>query len=279
MGQRIELIQILIKKEHPQALILGKEIKDWLENKGVQCQLLDKNEHNGLKDCGQSCPDFILVLGGDGTILRVAHFLKNYQVPILGLNLGQVGFLTDLEPCDWSRDLSRVLDGKYTLSPKIMLQYQVKRQGNFLNQGKVVNELVLGRGGRARLITLSLYFQGKEFGTFRADGIIVSTPVGATAYAYASGGPLISPELEVMEICPICPFLSKIRPMVLPSSGKIEIKIEPPGTDLYLTLDGQSSFCLSPGDSIEIQEARERLYFLKPESDNYLQKLKRKGYI
>jgi NAD+ kinase len=224
-------------------------------------------------------PDLILVLGGDGTMLSVARKMGEAQVPLLGLNLGQVGFLTELSPEGWEDLLGAVLNQEFTLSQRIVLKYHVLRDERLLDQGRVVNDLVVGRGGMARLIRLRMWYDQVELANLRADGLIVSTPIGSTAYAVAAGGPLISPELEVLEVSPVCPFLSAMRPLVLPSKGTLRLQVESPTTEVFLTLDGQSGYPLQPGDLVEVSEGEQRLYFVQPRQSDYIRKLKVKGYL
>lgn len=272
-------ILILTKARHQQAYELGCRIQQWLAGRGAQSEIRHNDECDGQLQFRGTPPDMILVLGGDGTMLSVARRLEGHSMPLLGLNLGQVGFLTELNPEAWKQGLSSILEGSYALSQRIMLNYTLERGGAVCGQGRVVNDLVVGRGGMARLVALQLWCGGVDLGTMRADGLVVSTPQGATAYAVAAGGPLISPELKVVEICAVCPFLSHFRPLVLPSEERIEIEVGQASGDVYLTLDGQSGRELRIGDRISIEEAERPLLFIQPSDSHYIQKLKTKGYI
>jgi NAD+ kinase len=212
-------------------------------------------------------------------MLSVARQLGGYQIPLLGLNLGQVGFLTELSPQGWEQGFEEILDQEFTLSPRIMLSYQVFRNERLQEKGRVVNDVVIGRGGTARLIRLRLWYDQQEMGSFRSDGMIVSTPVGSTAYAVAAGGVVISPELEVIEICPICPFRNEFKPIILPCHKTVSFFVEHSSSDVYLTLDGQAATALLPGDMVTISEAETKLLFLQPLRNNYIQKLRSKGYM
>jgi NAD+ kinase len=272
-------ILILTKARHEQAQELGCRIQQWLAGKETHSEIRPNDESEGLLHFGGNPPDMILVLGGDGTMLSVARRLGDHSIPLLGLNLGQVGFLTELSPEDWEEGLNRILAGHYLLSARIMLDYRLWRGKDVLGKGRVVNDLVVGRGGMARLVALRLWCGAADLGRMRADGLVVSTPQGATAYAVAAGGPLISPELKVVEICPVCPFLSHFRPLVLPSREHIEIEVDQASGDVYLTLDGQSGRELRIGDRISIAEAERPLLFIQPSESHYINKLKKKGYI
>lgn len=273
-------IAIVIKESHEQARDLGDRIGRWLAERGVGVQTRS-NDQNGQGLCLEGPgPDLILVLGGDGTVLSVARKLDRGQdVPLLGLNLGQIGFLTELSPQGWEEGLTKVLAGEYSLFSKVILQYAVERDGEQIEQGKVVNDLVVGRSGLARLIGLRIWCGEEELGRLRSDGMIVSTPIGSTAYAVAAGGALIGPDLRAMELCPVNPFMSRFRPLILASDNTVTIEVDHETRDVLLTLDGQSGSRLEAGDRVVIREAERPLRFLQPSGSSYIQKLRNKGYL
>jgi len=273
-------IAIVIKESHEQARDLGDRIGRWLAERGVGVQTRS-NDQNGQRLCLEGPgPDLILVLGGDGTVLSVARKLDRGQdVPLLGLNLGQIGFLTELSPQGWEEGLAKVLAGEYSLFSKVILQYAVERDGEQIEQGKVVNDLVVGRSGLARLIGLRIWCGEEELGRLRSDGMIVSTPIGSTAYAVAAGGALIGPDLRAMELCPVNPFMSRFRPLILASDNTVTIEVDHETRDVLLTLDGQSGSRLEAGDRVVIREAERPLRFLQPSGSSYIQKLRNKGYL
>lgn len=279
MIQEISFIYILTKARHDKAYLLGTKIKSWLQGRGISVSLQRNEETPDSLSLSPPLPDLIFVLGGDGTILSIARKLGNRQIPLLGLNLGQVGFLTELSPENWETGLECILRHEFVLSPRIMLEYKVTRNKKLLHNGKVVNDLVVGRGGMARLIELCLWEHNEEIADFRADGVIISTPAGSTAYAVAAGGSLISPELSVLEICPICPFPNKMRPIILSSHSSVHLQVKSPSKDVFLTVDGQYGSRLQAGDIIHIQEAQEKLLFVQLLQGNYIKKLKGKGYL
>jgi NAD+ kinase len=160
-----------------------------------------------------------------------------------------------------------------------MLAFDLIRSGRSVASGQVANDLVVGRGGMARLIDFRLRVEAKELGRVRADGVIVATPIGSTAYAVAAGGALLSPELDVMQVCPICPFQSKMRPVVLPSRLELDIELEAETPEGYLTIDGQWGCGLKPGDLVQVREAASRLWFLETQPGAYVEKLQAKGYL
>ncbi|HMB30227.1 MAG TPA: NAD(+)/NADH kinase [Desulfohalobiaceae bacterium] len=279
MAYSINFILILTKAQDKKALILGQRIQKWLKGVNIESTIKDNQVDAGQMILSSPLPDLILVLGGDGTMLSVARQLGEYEIPFLGLNLGQVGFLTELSPDGWEKVFREILAKEFTLSPRIILDYKIVRENKLLEKGQVVNDVVIGRGGTARLVRLRLWYDQEEIGSFRADGVIVSTPVGSTAYAVAAGGVVISPELEVMEICPICPFRDELKPMILPGRQTVSVLVEQSSSDVYLTMDGQTGTALYPGDVVKISEAEKKLLFIQPVRHNYIQKLRHKGYI
>lgn len=279
MGFSMNYVLILTKSGNEQAFALGKEILRWLQAREVQSHILDHERFRNQAGSEKEHPDLILVLGGDGTMLSVARKIGVKRIPILGLNLGQVGFLTELSTSWWASAMQDILQGNFFLSPRILLEYQVLRQDTLLEQGRVVNDLVVSRGGMARLASLKVSYGSRQMSVFRADGLIVSTPTGSTAYAVAAGGALLSPELEVLQICPICPFLSGFRPVVLPSKEFLEVEVLGHSPDMFLTQDGQSGLSLAAGDRVLINQSRERLYFAQLIGGSYVEKLKFKGYL
>ena len=222
----IQSVHIITKSGHSEAKRLGGVIQEWLVSQGCDACIVPSENFTRFDAREPTLPDAVLVLGGDGTLLRVAGGVSELGIPLIGINFGRVGFLTALSPEDWKPLLQAVLRGAYRLSPRILLGYDLWREETIIEQGRFVNDLVVGRSGLARLVRLSLW-QGSTFiSTFRADGLIVATPVGSTAYAAAAGGALISPELEVMEICPVCPFMSDFMPLIVPSQEEITIRVE-----------------------------------------------------
>ncbi len=279
MDSSISYVYILTKSRQEKSYALGCDIMNWLKARGVKAQVQDHELfQNGIGQ-GTGRPDLILILGGDGTMLSVARKIGLQEIPMLGLNMGQVGFLTELCTEKWSYILQDVLNGCFSISPRIVLDYQVLRDCAVLHQGRVVNDLVISRGGMARLARLKISYGPSEMSELRADGLLISTPTGSTAYAVAAGGALISPELEVVEVCPICPFLSGFKPVVLPSHESLQVDVLSPSPDMFLTQDGQAGLPLLAGDKILINQSPGRLFFVQPHGSNYVKKLRLKGYL
>jgi NAD+ kinase len=280
MENAFSQIAIVIKEHHDQARELGDRIGCWLAERGVGVQILVNEQDSKALPLEGDPPELVLVLGGDGTVLSVARKMDGGpDVPLLGLNLGQIGFLTELSPQRWREDLVKVLEGGFSLFSKVILQYGIERGAKRIERGRVINDLVVGRSGLARLIGLRMWCGEEELGRLRADGMIVSTPIGSTAYAVAAGGALVSPDLRAMELCPVSPFMSRFRPLILGSDNTVTIEVDGSSGEALLTLDGQAGSRLEAGDRVRIREAERSLRFIQPHGSSYIQKLRNKGYL
>jgi len=279
MHTPITSVHLITKSGHAQANTLGAVIQGWLQEQGCQALIVPSDNYAHIAPGCSSLPDMILVLGGDGTLLRVAGRVAELDLPVLGINFGRVGFLTALSPDNWEPALTEIMQGRYRLSSRIVLGYEMWRDGRLLHNGRFVNDLVVGRSGLARLVRLSLWSENTLMTRLRADGIIVSTPVGSTAYVAAAGGALISPELEVMEICPVCPFMSDFRPLILPSRERVSIRMESSSPESFVTLDGQSGWPLREGDLMCIQACESRFRLIEPVQSSFFHHLQRAGYF
>lgn len=221
----------------------------------------------------------ILTLGGDGTLLAVARAVLELGIPILGLNLGKVGFLTELSPTDWRESLTAILRGEYDMSLRLVISFNVLRRGQEYYRGYAINDLVISCGSLARMIRLDMWYGSDHLGTVRADGMIVATPTGSSGYSISAGGPLIYPELNVFALTPICPFLHAFRPMVLPFENDLRVLVRDADVDVHLTQDGQTGVLLAPGDNIFASRAEKPLNLIRPLHSHYAHKLKSKGFV
>jgi NAD+ kinase len=219
----------------------------------------------------------IMVLGGDGTLLSVARLLEEHDVPILGVNLGSVGFLTETTVADLYASLERVLDGHYTVQQRIRLKAYLHRNGERIPQPVVLNDVVINKGTLARIINLETYVDDLYLTTYRADGLIVSTPTGSTAYSMAAGGPILHPDIQALILTPICPYTLGQRPLVLPDTVKIEVILQTSNEDVLVTLDGQVGIALRHREVLEIQRAAKPMQLIRPmKRDHYFRILRTK---
>jgi len=264
-----------------QAMALGRMIAAWLSERGAIGVLCEHNVGGGLHACPapEGRPfDMVLVLGGDGTFIGVARACLGLELPILGLNLGSVGFLAE-DASDWPVRLEALLRGDYIVSRRVCLGYEALRDGMDVCSGVAVNDVVVGRGDMARLIRLGVARGGVDVGSLRADGLIVSTPTGSTAYGFSAGGPLVHPDLLALCLTPVCPFLNTFSPMVLPCDQPVEVTVQEQRGEVRLTVDGQRSFALRQGDVVRVRRAESDLLLARTGGESYFAKLGSKGFF
>jgi len=209
-------------------------------------------------DLARDC-DLLLVLGGDGTILQVLHELRDEFRPILGINLGTLGFLTCVSAAAWPQALEAIAAGTYQLSERALLDVEIVRAGQTFARYIALNDAVISRGELSRLIKLNVSVDGATLSEYNADGLIVATPTGSTAYSLSAGGPVLTPDSGVFVVTPICPHVLTMRPVIVSEHSRIEISPSPEQPEILLSLDGQDSVRILPGDVIRITQAPQRL--------------------
>jgi len=252
----------------PESLVLAQQMACYLEERGVAfwlCSAWDEDEV--ARRVGEF--DLLITLGGDGTILRAARIAAEHSIPILGLNLGRVGFLAEMERENWLEKLSRILEGKYWLEERMMLRAELRREGNATSwAGEALNEFVVGRGTLARIVRLTTYIDGEYLTTYAADGLIVATATGSTAYALAVGGPILPPELNNILLIPIAPHLCLDRAVVLSQGARVEVQVS---TDhrAILTVDGQFDVELKDADRVVVTASPHACRFIRTQDKVY----------
>lgn len=202
--------------------------------------------------------DLVFSLGGDGTVLYIARLVSPHNIPIIPVNLGTFGFIAAVHPPEWESVFLRHLEGKAALSRRLMFSLQVERGGSMVFRGACLNDAVISASGIAKIIKLNLFSESEELelGNYLSDGLILATPTGSTAYSVAAGGPILDPELEALIVNPICPFTLSNRPLVLPATETLIVKLEEEQrSGVLLTVDGQETAKLLPGDRIHIRKA------------------------
>ncbi len=279
MGKIITKIIVVHNSGNELARNMAAQISGWLEDQGRSARIVETSRQAMPPSSTWDEADMILTLGGDGTLLSVARAVQDLGIPILGLNLGRVGFLTELSPADWRESLTAILRGEYDVSQRLVISFHVLRRGQEFYRGYAINDLVISCGSLARMIRLDMWYGSDHLGTVRADGMIVCTPTGSSGYSISAGGPLIYPELNVFALTPICPFLHAFRPMVLPFENDLRILVRDADVDVYLTQDGQTGVVLSPGDNVFASRAEKRLQLIRPLHSHYAHKLKSKGFV
>ncbi|NMB39130.1 MAG: NAD(+)/NADH kinase [Firmicutes bacterium] len=238
----------------------AKSIIPWID--GESAALIQRNDlaqtESGLKNL-----DVMVVLGGDGTLLRAARTMSDYNVPILGVNVGHLGFLTELEADKIEAALDMIISKNYTLDERMFIECKVIRNKRLAASYRALNDVVITRGTFARIIQLSTYVDSQHVVDYQADGIIIATPTGSTAYSLSAGGPIVEPSLDCLIITPICPHTLAARSFVVRHDSVVEVKVEANHEDMMLTIDGQISFPLQSYDLIEVVQSTIKAKFVK----------------
>ena len=216
----------------------------------------------------------LIVLGGDGTFLSVARFIENRGIPLMGVKFGEVGFLAETTEDKLNEALDSLLKGEYLIQQRTRLDIKVMRDNKQIIDVDVLNDAVINKSALSRLASCAVYLDSTYLTTYRADGLIVGTPTGSTAYSLAAGGPVVNPQVPSIILTPICPFTLTNRPLIIPDSTKIEIRLEGSPEDIILTLDGQEGFEMDPKDKIFIKKSKDDIKMLSFEEQSYFKVLK-----
>ena len=225
---------------------------------------------------GEKC-DLIIIVGGDGTLLSAARSLVGFGVPLLGINLGHLGFLVDLCAIDVHKALDEIMAGEYTEENRFLLICEIERDGDYFGGGNAFNDVVVHKTDVARMIEIETYIDNKFMHSMHADGLIISTPTGSTAYSLSGGGPILYPSLNVIELVPICPHTMSNRPVVISGESEIDIVVSDHfSTQAQVTYDGQINFNLLPGDHVKIMRHPKHITILHPKDYDYFEILRAK---
>jgi NAD+ kinase len=260
---------IISKPQKPEVAPLLPQLIDWLEDRGYTA-LLDTDSAAYLGEQGIDRaelphyePRLVIVLGGDGTLLSAARAFARTNTPILSVNLGSLGFLTETPLADLYELLDLWCKGVADIEVRDMMRARLTRDGMTLRAWDALNDVVVAKGTIARMADYTVRIDDQQVATFRADGVIVSTPTGSTAYNLAANGPIVMPTVSCMVVTPICPHLLTIRPIVLPGEARVTIKVEGVPNQIYLTVDGQEAVELALGDEVECFRSDARVRFLR----------------
>jgi NAD+ kinase len=305
VSNKIKTVGILSKPHREKAREVVPKLRAWLEARRI-CAVIER-ETSQCAGMAAGIPlaewaanlDLAIVLGGDGTLLGAARVLGAKQVPILGVNLGSLGFLTSVALDELYPQLELILAGRHETNTRMMLEASIVRKGRAGNAIEpdihshpdchneadiepyvAMNDAVVNQAALARLMDFDVHVDSSHIGRYRADGLIVATPTGSTAYLLAAGGPIVHPALDAFVITPICPHMLTNRPIVIPDTAKVEIEFphetETADLTLHLTLDGQLGFALQRGDSVTIRKSESRVILVSPRERTYYEMLRDK---
>lgn len=265
-------IAVIASLHRPRALEIARQTVDWLLKRGnpvrmapALAQALDCATCRAPAEQVVVGTDIVIAIGGDGTMLGAVRDAAPHHVPVLGVNAGALGFLTELTPEEVPLYLPHVLEGAYTTEARMMLHAEIMRGEQVIGSSLALNDIVVRQGAKGRLINLDVVVAGHQLGYFGADGLIISSPTGSTAYGLSAGGPIVHPLTSVLVLVPICPHSLAFRPMVIPARDPVQILCESNqhGDEMMVSADGQDPFTVFPGDRVIVHPAPEQALLVK----------------
>jgi NAD+ kinase len=274
---------IITKPAHQQPRAVVPSLIEWLKQRNIE--IFVDPDTQACADARVSCLsredlaqkiDLLIVLGGDGTLLSGARALAGKRVPILAVNLGGLGFLSSVTLDELYPVLETVLADGHETSERRMLEAKVLREGRIVEQQNALNDAVVTKTALARMLEFDVLINGSPVTRYRADGLIVATPTGSTAYSLAAGGPIVDPHLDALLVTPICPHMLTNRPLVVPDTSRVEIDVAATDEPVYLTLDGQVGFRLDLHDRVSVTQSANRVLLVQPQRKTYFDVLRSK---
>ncbi|MBS1797016.1 MAG: NAD(+)/NADH kinase [Acidobacteria bacterium] len=279
---QIKCVGVVVKPNHKEAWETACEMSDWLKRRGIKLigRPHDENEicpveHVGAAEFGEQA-DLIVVLGGDGTMISAARLVGNREALVLGVNYGSLGYLTEFRIEELFSALEAILDGSYNIDRRELLDVEHRRGEELLGKGRVLNDVVINKAVLARIIEIEVSLNDLFVNNFRADGLIVSTPTGSTAYNLSAGGPIVYPSMNAVLLTPICPFTLTNRPIVVPDTAAINLRLTNQSDGVVLTLDGQIGYQMQTDDCVLIRKSPLTFNLVQPPNRNYFDVLRNK---
>ena len=281
-GEKAKKIGVFCKPKAPSATdILGRLIP-WLRKQNYHifldtgtAAIINETSSYERREISQQA-DLLIVLGGDGTLLSVARAAHPHNIPILAVNLGSLGFLAEISIEELYPTLENILAGKFEIENRMLLNACIWRNGEKVEDHNVLNDVVINKGAVARVINLQVLVNGQYMTSYRADGLIIATPTGSTAYSLSAGGPIIHPSMHTLVLSPICPFTLTNRSILIPDQSIIQVKLAAEYDDVRVTLDGQEGYDMRAGDILEIKKTKTPLQLIRGPNKNYYQILRDK---
>ncbi|NLC58600.1 MAG: NAD(+)/NADH kinase [Armatimonadetes bacterium] len=287
-GGPVRSLGIIVHEQKPAALALGEELHAWLADRGVPSQIIHLRQESGADEqwrTAEGCPpsgrlfgDALLVLGGDGTLLAASRIAAPAGQPMLSVQLGGFGFLAGCRPERAQACLERVLRGDYRIVERVMLQMVIQGRERAPETHTALNDVVVAKGTTlARLLHLRAYVDDCYVAAYAADGLIVSTPTGSTAYSLSAGGPLVHPDVDVLMLTPICPHALNVRSLVLPAAAEVKLTVENvEDSEVLVTVDGQTGVPLGPEEWVTVSRSAQPARFIDLGEADFFQRLREK---
>lgn len=274
--KQIRSVAIVVKPNNSEAQTTAEELSAWLRERNIE--LVGEPVRAGKKNEPVIGPgaDLIVVLGGDGTMIATTRMIGDREVLVLGINYGGLGYLTDFRIEEMHSALEAILAGDYEIDRRVMLDVEHRRGDEILASGRVLNDVVINKSALARIIEIEVRLNDLFVNSFRADGLIVATPTGSTAYNLSAGGPIVYPSMNAVVLTPICPFTLTNRPIVVPDRANIELKLMNENEGVVLTLDGQTGFPMLGSDTVVIRKSETTFNLVQPPNRNYFDVLRNK---
>ncbi|MGH7872354.1 MAG: NAD(+)/NADH kinase [Candidatus Binatia bacterium] len=273
-------VGLVAKYQEPKAAQMVRWLIPWLKKRGKKVCVENGLAHSGAQSCSKkelaAKADLIISLGGDGTLLNIAPLVERPEVPILGVNMGGLGFITEVAVDELETVLTKTLDGDYEVEKRMTLEVRVMGKKRRPHRFRVLNDAVITKGARSRIIDLETYVGDDYLCTYRADGLIISTPTGSTAYSLAAAGPILEPTLGAIVLAPLCPHTLTNRPIVVPSNATIRVTLRSFGDTVILIPDGQQGVRLNNGDQVEARDYGMPVSLIRLPSRSYYEILREK---
>lgn len=290
MKSAIASVGLIVKPQQPEAVATVCRLLEWAHGKGIKLigePELDQSRIERQTNCRieirerdelARTVDLIVVLGGDGTMIATARLLGTREIPVVGINYGTLGYLAEFTVEEMLPAMERILRGEFAVEKRMLLNARLMRDDAEVAQSSALNEVVVGKSARARIIEIEIRIDGQFVNSFRADGLLVSTPTGSTAYNLSAGGPIIYPSMSAVVITPVCPHTLSNRPLVVPGDVNVEIRLLTQNEDVALTLDGQVGFAMQWNDRVLIERSRTTFNLVQRSQRNYFEVLRNKLY-
>lgn len=283
MGKKpIKRVGIVVKPNNDGALSSAADLINWLSARKIEV-IGEPLVWSDAKDNGTGhgrriaeAADLLVVLGGDGTMISTARIAAETDVLVIGVNHGGLGYLTDFRIEEMFPALEAVIRGEYEIDERVMLNIEHYRKDQLLSTGRVLNDVVINKAALARIIEIEISLDSLFVNSFRADGLIVATPTGSTAYNLSAGGPIVYPSMNAVVLTPICPFTLTNRPIVIPDSSVIELRLRNENEGVVLTLDGQVGYPMQAADSVRVSKSQTTFKLVQPPNRNYFDVLRNK---